>query len=111
METSEELPDADTVGGWCRALGERGLLSAVSGVVVARPPVTTLGEDLPDAAVQAQFRAAQRDAVIEQVGSYNPGAVVCVGPSFGHTRPQWILPYGGTVTLDGISRTLTASYL
>ncbi|NKF34111.1 LD-carboxypeptidase, partial [Pseudomonas sp. BGM005] len=48
--------------------------------------------------------------VIETVARYNPDAVVCVGVPFGHTRPQWILPYGGTVALDGASRTVTASY-
>ena len=36
------------------------------------------------------------------IGRYNPDAVVCVGVPFGHTRPQWILPYGGDVTVDGV---------
>jgi muramoyltetrapeptide carboxypeptidase LdcA involved in peptidoglycan recycling len=36
--------------------------------------------------------------------------VVCVGVPFGHTRPQWILPYGGAMTLDGGSRTVVADY-
>ena len=31
LETSEELPQAATVRGWVRALGERGMLSAVAG--------------------------------------------------------------------------------
>ena len=26
-----------------------------------------------------------------------------VGVPFGHTRPQWILPYGGDITVDGAS--------
>jgi muramoyltetrapeptide carboxypeptidase LdcA involved in peptidoglycan recycling len=29
---------------------------------------------------------------------------------FGHTRPQWILPYGGTLTVDGVQRTVWADY-
>lgn len=57
-----------------------------------------------------RLRAAQRDAVVEQVTRYNPDAVICVGPPFGHTRPQWILPYGGTMILDGASRAVTAGY-
>jgi muramoyltetrapeptide carboxypeptidase LdcA involved in peptidoglycan recycling len=36
--------------------------------------------------------------------------VICVGVPFGHTRPQWILPYGGRIRLDGRSRTVTADY-
>lgn len=109
LETSEELPSAGTVGRWVRALGERGLLAAVAGVCVARPPVTSFEVRL-DAAERSARRAAQRDAVVEQVARYNPDAVVCVGVPFGHTKPQWIVPYGGRMTLDGVRRTVTASY-
>jgi muramoyltetrapeptide carboxypeptidase LdcA involved in peptidoglycan recycling len=110
LETSEEVPAAVEVMRWVRALGERGVLAAVAGVLVARPPVTELGAAVPIATERARLRAAQRDVVIEQVTRYNPGAVVCVGVPFGHTRPQWILPYGGVVRLDGASRTVTADY-
>ena len=41
---------------------------------------------------------------------YNPDAVVVVGVPFGHTRPQWILPYGGLVTVDGAAQRLWADY-
>jgi len=29
---------------------------------------------------------------------------------FGHTRPQWIVPFGGTMVLDGSTRTVHAAY-
>jgi muramoyltetrapeptide carboxypeptidase LdcA involved in peptidoglycan recycling len=109
LETSEERPPASWVGRWVRALGERGILDAVAGVVVARPPVSDF-EFLPSREEADALRAAQRDVVVETVARYNPDAVVCVGVPFGHTRPQWILPYGGTVALDGAARTVTASY-
>ena len=109
LETSEELPSAPWVKRWVRALGERGILAAVDGVVVARPPVSTFG-NVPSAAERARLRADQRDAVIGEIARYNPGAVVCVGVPFGHTRPQWIVPYGGRVRLDGRTRTVTADY-
>lgn len=110
LETSEELPSAETVRGWVRALGERGMLSAVAGVVIARPSATSPGAPRPDANARAASRAARRDAMIEEISAYNPRAVICVGPPFGHTRPQWILPYGGEVTLDGGRQRLSASY-
>ena len=110
LETSEELASAETVRGWVRALGERGTLSVVAGAIVARPPASSLGTSRPDRDVRAAWRVAQRDAVIEEVSAYNPQAVICVGPPFGHTRPQWVLPYGGEVTLDGRNQRLTASY-
>ncbi|GLY29063.1 LD-carboxypeptidase [Kineosporia sp. NBRC 101731] len=110
LETSEEIPTADTVKRWVRGLGERGLLGAVAGVLVARPPTSALGTDAPSADDRAKLRAEQRDTVIEQVTRYNPDAVVCVGVPFGHTRPQWILPHGGTIRLDGTTRTVSADY-
>jgi muramoyltetrapeptide carboxypeptidase LdcA involved in peptidoglycan recycling len=110
LETSEEVPSADSVKRWVRALGERGILGVVQGVLVARPPTVVLGAPVPSPEERARLRAEQRDTVIEQVARYNPRAVVCVGVPFGHTRPQWILPHGGTVRLDGAARTVHADY-
>lgn len=109
IETSERLTPAGAVAEQVRAYGERGLLAAVGGVVVARPPVSDF-ESHPTPEQADALRAAQRDAVIEQVTRYNPDAVVCVGVPFGHTRPQWILPYGGRMVLDGAARRVLADY-
>ncbi|MFJ4253219.1 S66 peptidase family protein [Microbacterium sp. NPDC090003] len=109
LETSEERPPASWVNRWLRGLGERGILSAVAGVVVARPPVSDF-DFSPSADEARSLRDAQRDVVIDVVTRYNPEAVVCVGPPFGHTRPQWIVPYGGTMTLDGAAHRIFADY-
>ncbi len=109
LETSEELLPALEVGRIVRSLGERGILGAVAAVLVARPPVSDLGHR-PEAAERARLRAAQRDVVAEVVARYNPEAVLCVGVPFGHTRPQWILPHGGAVTVDGAARRVFADY-
>lgn len=109
LETSELLAPANWVKRWVRALGERGVLEAVDGVMVARPPVSTHGQ-VPPSAERARLRAAQRDVLSTEIARYNPDAVVCIGVPFGHTRPQWILPYGGTIQLDGKAGTITASY-
>jgi len=109
LETSEEIIPAREAGWILRALGERGLLAAVDGVLVARPPASHLTRR-PSDAERAAHRAEQRDTAIDVIGRYNPQAVVCVGVPFGHTRPQWILPYGGEVTLDGARREVWADY-
>lgn len=109
LETSELIPPADWVKRWVRALGERGILNAVHGVLVARAPTSNF-EHQPEPDERARLRDAQRDAVIEEVTRYNPEAVICIGVPFGHTRPQWILPYGGQITMNGSTRTITASY-
>ena len=109
VETSEELIPPREVGWILRALGERGILAAVDAVVVARPPTSSF-EVQPPAAERRVRRAEQRDTVIGTVQKYNPEAVIVVGPPFGHTRPQWILPYGGVMTVDGAARRLFAAY-
>lgn len=109
IETSEELLPARRVGQIVRSLGERGVLGAVDAVLVARPPVSDFTRR-PAAADRARLRQEQRDTVVEVVTGYNRQAVVCVGVPFGHTRPQWILPHGGSVTVDGGERRIYADY-
>jgi muramoyltetrapeptide carboxypeptidase LdcA involved in peptidoglycan recycling len=109
LEASEDLIPATEFGFITRSLGERGLLAAVEAVVVSRPPTSDL-EHRPSSADRAAHRAAQRDAVVETVGRYNPEAVVVVGVPFGHTRPQWVLPHGGAMTVDGARRQVWADY-
>lgn len=109
LETSEELLPARQVGWVVRALGERGILAAVDAVLVARPPVSDFSRR-PSADERARLRAEQRDTVVETITRYNPDAVVCVGIPFGHTRPQWILPHGGTITVDGTAQRVIADY-
>lgn len=78
-------------------------------MLVARPPASNF-ERQPTSEERAAHRAEQRDTAIDIVSRYNPDAVVCVGLPFGHTRPQWILPYGGEVTVDGAERKVWADY-
>jgi muramoyltetrapeptide carboxypeptidase LdcA involved in peptidoglycan recycling len=109
LETSEELIPARELGWIVRSLGERGLLAEVDAVMVARPPTSDL-ERRPTRQERADRRAEQRDVAVGTVQRYNPEAVVVVGVPFGHTRPQWILPYGGHVTVDGAAQRVWADY-
>jgi len=54
LETSEETPSAHEVKRWVRALGERGILQAIAGVLVARPPVSDLYSPVPAAEERAR---------------------------------------------------------
>ncbi|MDO5633527.1 MAG: LD-carboxypeptidase [Micrococcus sp.] len=109
VETSELLIPPREVGWILRSLGERGILGAVGAVLAARPPVSDF-DVRPDAEDRARRRRAQADVVVDVVGRYNPEAVVCVGAPFGHTRPQWVLPHGGVMTVDGAARRMWADY-
>lgn len=109
LESSENLIPAHEFRWILQSLGERGLLSAVDAVAVARPPASSF--DLhPSASQRAEYRSAQKNIAIETIQQYNREAVICVGVPFGHTRPQWILPYGGAITLDGNTQQIWADY-
>jgi muramoyltetrapeptide carboxypeptidase LdcA involved in peptidoglycan recycling len=109
LETSEELVPAREIGWIVRSLGERGLLGAVDAVLLGRPPVSDFTRR-PDAAERARLRAEQAAVLTEVIGGYNADAVVCAGVPFGHTRPQWIVPHGGEITVDGVRRRVFADY-
>ncbi|WP_103061964.1 LD-carboxypeptidase [Actinomyces qiguomingii] len=109
LETSEILPSRELVAGMLRSLGERGVLEAAAAVLLARPPASSL-QTSPDAQARAQYRQEQAQGALEIIRRYNTAAPVCTGIPFGHTRPQWILPHGGTLTVDATSRRITASY-
>lgn len=109
LETSEELPSAREFGQMLRSLGERGLLSASEAILIARPPASSF-EQQPTPAQRQAYRDAQRDTAVEVVRRYNADAVIVVGVPFGHTRPQWILPYGGRVIVDANERQIWADY-
>jgi muramoyltetrapeptide carboxypeptidase LdcA involved in peptidoglycan recycling len=72
--------------------------------------VTSFDVLVPEKTDRDDLRAAQRDAVVSEIARYNSDAVVCVGVPFGHTRPQWIVPHGGRVRLDGVTRTVTVDH-
>ncbi|WP_250029042.1 S66 family peptidase [Paractinoplanes maris] len=109
LETSEELPPAEEVFRMLRNAGERGLLEQFPAVLVATAKASNIGHR-PSAADRARFRDEQQAAVLEALAAYNPGAMAVFGIDFGHTTPQWILPYGGRMTVDGPGRRIIAHF-
>jgi len=109
LETSEEMPDADEVFTMLRNFGERGLLAQFPAVVMAKAKAWHTSKPLePDE--RTRFRAQQRDALLRAMEMYNPDAMVVVGPDFGHTDPQYVLPYGGQMTIDGPAQRIFVQY-
>jgi len=56
------------------------------------------------------YRDEQRRAVLEALGVYNPHAMAVFDVDIGHTDPQWVIPYGGRMTIDGPGRRIVAHY-
>ncbi len=109
LETSEEIPPADEVFRMLRNFGERGLLEQFPAVVMAKAKAWHDHAPFTESERQA-FRESQRTAVLHVLGMYNPDALFVYGPDFGHTDPQYVLPYGGQMTVDGPARQLSATY-
>ncbi len=109
LETSEEMPSATAVFRMLRDAGERGLLGQFPAILVGRAKASRLGHRTgPDE--RTRYRADQRDAILRALDAYHPSAMVVFDVDFGHTDPQWVLPYGGRVTVDGPARRITAHY-
>ncbi len=109
IETSEEMPPSDEVFRMLRNMGERGLLERFAAVVVAKPKAWHR-DRRNDTATRRVFREDQRDAVLRALATYNPSALLVFGPDFGHTDPQYIIPNGGLMTIDGPNQRITMTY-
>ena len=94
LETSEETPDPFVVRYFLTALGERGWLDRIAGLLVGRPKAWTAKKPL-DAPARAAYRQAQRKAVVKAVRRYNRTIPIVMNLDFGHTDPQIIIPSGG----------------
>jgi muramoyltetrapeptide carboxypeptidase LdcA involved in peptidoglycan recycling len=109
LETSEEMPSAEAVFEMMRNLGERGLLDEFPAVVFAKAKAWHTHAPL-DEAERATFRADQESAVLRALAMYNPDALFVYGPDFGHTDPQYVIPFGGVMTLDGPAQRISVQY-
>lgn len=109
IETSEEMPSADLVHRTLTGLGERGLLGGLAGVIAGRPKAWSF-TDRRDRAAKQRYREDQHRAVLDALHTVNPGAVVVLDVDLGHTDPQLVVPSGGQVRLDPVTRTVHVTY-
>jgi muramoyltetrapeptide carboxypeptidase LdcA involved in peptidoglycan recycling len=109
LEPDEERPSPEAVYRMLRNIGERGLLEVCPALVWGRPPVGDF-ELHPPPDEAAAKRLAYREAVLRAVAEYHPGMLVVLDVDIGHTSPQWVLPYGGPVTVDGERQVITAHF-
>ncbi|MHC0432607.1 S66 family peptidase [Streptomyces sp. O3] len=109
LETSEELPTGDEVFRILRNMGERGLLRRFPALLMGRAKAWSF--DRPqDAAAKAAYARVQREAVQRALAAYAPETLAVFDVDFGHTDPQLVIPYGGTVRVDGPARRITVRY-
>jgi muramoyltetrapeptide carboxypeptidase LdcA involved in peptidoglycan recycling len=90
-ETSEEAPSDVLVLRWLRNFAAQGILSRLSGLLLARP-----GGDIDEARREAQKAAVLR--ALDEAGL--PELPVLADLDFGHTDPIATLPYGAMAEID-----------
>jgi muramoyltetrapeptide carboxypeptidase LdcA involved in peptidoglycan recycling len=78
-------------------------------VLVGLAKAASFGEPA-DRTTRQRYRDQQRDAILSAFEAYNPQTMIVFGVDIGHTDPQWVLPYGGLITVDGPAQTITAHY-
>ncbi|MFJ4696175.1 S66 peptidase family protein [Streptomyces sp. NPDC088766] len=109
LETSEELPSATEVFRILRSMGERGLLQRFPAFLMGR--AKTWSFERPNGPEEAaRYAAEQREAVLSALETYAPGTLAVFDVDFGHTDPQLVLPYGGTIRVDGPGQRITVTY-
>jgi muramoyltetrapeptide carboxypeptidase LdcA involved in peptidoglycan recycling len=109
LETSQELPSATEVFRILRNMGERGLLRRFPALLMAR--AKTWSFERPNGSQEAaRYAAGQREAVQRALAAYAPDTLAVFDVDFGHTDPQLVIPYGGTVRVDGPARRITVTY-
>ncbi|MER6323422.1 S66 family peptidase [Streptomyces coelicoflavus] len=109
LETSEELPTAEEVFRILRNMGERGLLGRFSALLMGRPKTWSFQRP-NDPEEAARYAAEQRAAVLRAMRAYAPDTMIVFDVDLGHTDPQVVVPYGGTVRVDGPARRITVTY-
>ena len=109
LETSEEMPSADEVFRMLRNCGERGLLAQFPAVVFAKAKAWHTHSPLKESE-RIEFREDQEASVLRALDIYNRDALFVYGPDFGHTDPQYVLPFGGQMTIDGPAQRISVQY-
>jgi muramoyltetrapeptide carboxypeptidase LdcA involved in peptidoglycan recycling len=109
FETSEELPPAIEVYRMLMGMGERGLLQQFAAVLVGRPKAWSFAQ--PSTAEQKKkFIQDQAEAVTKALNEYHPGVPAVFNLDIGHTDPQFVLPNGGQIRIDGVQQKIFVTY-
>jgi muramoyltetrapeptide carboxypeptidase LdcA involved in peptidoglycan recycling len=108
-ESCEEISSAYYVYRVYRALGERGILARVRGILVGRPKAWEFGNE-HDEVWQTAYRVEQRETILKAVRQYNKTIPVVQNLDFGHTSPQIALPYGSHARIDSKEKKVFATF-
>lgn len=108
-ETSQEIPTSGEVFEIFHALGERGILERIRGVVVGRPKAWEFNKPLSQSA-RREYRLDQQISIIKAVRTYNTTIPIVQNVDFGHTDPQIPIPYGMKMLIDPRQKKISVTF-
>jgi muramoyltetrapeptide carboxypeptidase LdcA involved in peptidoglycan recycling len=109
FETSEEIPTADYVFRFFRALGERGILNRVQAVLIGNPKAWEFDNQMTPEE-RSNYSTNQRETILRAIRQYNQTIPVVQNLNFGHTDPQIPMPYGNQVRLNSQTKQIFATF-
>ncbi|WP_231286629.1 S66 peptidase family protein [Corynebacterium timonense] len=110
LELSDEHIGDSNVLKFVRALGEAGYFHVVGAVLFGLPPHSRNQGAEQEARPHPSAATKLLRAVSREIGNYNDELPRVLGIPIGHLRPQYVIPYGGTIEVNGINRTVTVFY-
>ncbi len=109
LETSEERKAAEYVHRVIRALGQRGLLENIRGVLVGRPDTGLMDPSKTDEE-RENYRIEQRKTILETIRKYNLTCPIIQNIDFGHTYPQIPLPLGSLTEINSKEKSIRIQF-
>ncbi len=109
LETSEEIPSHDYFHRVLRALGERGILRNIKGLLMGRPKAWCFEKQNSDEEKE-NYKQGQREMVLKTVREYNNKIPVIQNLDFGHTSPQICLPVGRKIIIDSRKKSVMVEF-
>ncbi|HBP51328.1 MAG: Peptidase U61 LD-carboxypeptidase A [Candidatus Shapirobacteria bacterium GW2011_GWE1_38_10] len=109
LETSEEIPDHFYFRRVLRALGERGILSNVQGLLIGRPKAWEFNKQKTDKE-KIIYKKAQQEMVLEVTRKYNEDIPIIQNIDIGHTAPQIPLPVGKKIKIDSSTKSIQMEF-
>lgn len=110
LELSDEHLGDGNVLKLVRAFGESGYFHSVGAFLFGLPPYSNnqRGQRVASPSPGDAIRLLR--AISCEIANYNDRLPRVLGLPIGHLRPQYIIPYGGTIEVDGKRKTVTAFY-
>lgn len=109
LETSEEIPSHDYFRRVLRALGERGILKNIRGLLIGRPKAWEFNKQNSDEEKE-NYKRGQREMVLEIVRKYNQNIPIIQNLDIGHTSPQICLPTGKFIKIDSNRKNISVEF-